>query len=369
MIEVERDAARLRLRLLLGAWRSLVRKIDSQRSRLTVATRLSYWLSGSGHSILSFLQERSYADAIKNAVPFPPIFVLGFWRSGTTFLHELLCCDPRLGFPSTYACLNPSHFLLSEQWMRNRSQPPTTRPMDDLRYSWSSPQEDEFAVLLFGAPSVYEALLVPSLLRGPSALLDLGAQPIEKRDRWVAVFTYFLRLLTVQQGKPMVLKSPAHGYRIPTLRLLFPEARYVIIERNPYEVFASNLRLWRTLIDRYSLEYCSANEIDQFVLVAYVLHEQIITEETRHLRGIVRVRYEKLASNPIHEMARVYEELQLGDFEIVRRPLEKYMARVSGHVRNHFTLSHAQKNLIDTTWARLIKEKAYTWPEASIDLQ
>src|SRR3974377_1277147 len=99
-----------RFRLSFDAWRRVASKIDRERSRMGPSTRLAYWLGGLGHSLLFRLQEASYADALKAAVLYPPVFVLGFWRSGTTLLHELLCCDQQFGFPSTYACMNPSHF-------------------------------------------------------------------------------------------------------------------------------------------------------------------------------------------------------------------------------------------------------------------
>src|SRR5271170_353968 len=158
-----------RLRLSLAAWRKLVVKVDPRRSRINRRTRGLYWLSSATHSLLSRFQYTSYADALKAAVLPPPIFLLGFWRSGTTFLHELFCCDPRFGFPSTYACLNPSHFLLTETWASRREAQQTTRPMDSMSYSWASPQEDEFALLALGAASPYEALIVPSLMRDPKS--------------------------------------------------------------------------------------------------------------------------------------------------------------------------------------------------------
>ncbi|NJL15726.1 MAG: sulfotransferase [Microscillaceae bacterium] len=37
----------------------------------------------------------------------PPLFVLGHWRSGTTFLHNVLCQDPRSGYLTTYQSLFP----------------------------------------------------------------------------------------------------------------------------------------------------------------------------------------------------------------------------------------------------------------------
>ena len=42
------------------------------------------------------------------------IFVIGNWRSGTTFLHEMLCSDPGFNFPTTYACMNSQVFPITE---------------------------------------------------------------------------------------------------------------------------------------------------------------------------------------------------------------------------------------------------------------
>lgn len=354
-----------RLRLTLDAWRRMVRKIDKQRSSLNWRTRLLYWWNGSTQSLLFRIQKASHVEAIKAAVPQPPIFLLGFWRSGTTFLHELFCCDPRFGFPSTYACLNPCHFLLTESWVRDRAaRQQKQRPMDNMLYSWASPQEDEFALFALGAPSPYEALLAPSLMRDADFLLDLRRRPQNEQDRWAEALATFIRLLTIQQNKPLVLKSPPHGFRLPALRSLFPEARCVIIERNPYEVFASNLKLWQTLLDLYSLESFFREEIETFVIAAYLLHERIIGDEARHInpRSLSRVTYEDLVANPIGQMQRLYAELGLGNFEAARPRIEQHLAGVADHVRNPLRVSAAQKARVDSVWGDLITAKGYSWP-------
>jgi hypothetical protein len=45
----------------------------------------------------------------------PPVFIIGHWRSGTTYLHELMHLDSRFVSPTTYQCFAPHHFLLT-QW-------------------------------------------------------------------------------------------------------------------------------------------------------------------------------------------------------------------------------------------------------------
>jgi omega-hydroxy-beta-dihydromenaquinone-9 sulfotransferase len=369
-VEMAGPSTPRRLRLSLGAWRRLVHQVDRKSTGLGWRTSLAYWMTGAGCSLLTRIQHASHADKIRTAVPSPPLFLLGFWRSGTTFLHELFCCDTRFGFASTYACMNPSHFLLSEKWMRLRTPEPTRRPMDSMRYSWASPQEDEFALLALGAPSAYEAVIVPSLMREARSLLDVRQRSEEELSRWVEAIQYFVRLLTVQQGKTIVLKSPPHGFRLPVLPSVFPLARYVVLERNPYEVFASNLKLWRTLLDLYGVERVSSDEIEAFVLTAYVLHEDAIAEGVRRIdpRLMTWVRYEELIADPVGRMARLYEELELEGFEAVRSRLEHYVASVADHTRNRFQLSPAQKQRVSSAWGELIHRKRYDWPDDHVTL-
>jgi omega-hydroxy-beta-dihydromenaquinone-9 sulfotransferase len=261
--------------------------------------------------------------------------------------------------------MNPAHFLLSGSVLHDRlAKQKAYRPMDNMQYSWSSPQEDEFALLCMGAPSPYEALLVPSLMSDPRVLLDLRCRSREEQDRWAQIFQLFLRLLTLQQSKPMVLKSPTHGFKLPLLPSLFPQACFVIIERNPYEVFASNLKLWQTLLEMYSLESTSSAQIESFVLAAYVIHEDAINEGTRGLGPgtVSRVRYEDLVADPLGQVKRIYSELKLTGFEDAHPALEQHVASVSDHQRNRFVLSPAQKDAVDERWGSLIRDKGYSWP-------
>lgn len=361
-----------RLRLLRGAWGRISRKIDPQRSAVSFKTRLQYSAASATNSLLAKMQSAAHAEALEKAKVPPPIFLLGFWRSGTTFLHELFSCDTRFGFPSTYACMNSAHFLLTEQgFHKRRGKQEAYRPMDNMQYSWTSPQEDEFALLCMGAPSPYEALLVPSLMSDPRLLLDLRQRSAEEQDRWKRTLQLFLRELTVQQSKPMALKSPTHGFRFPLLPSLFPGSRFVIIERNPYEVFASNLKLWTTLLDMYSLESASSEQIEKFVLAAYLIHEEAIAEGSRkiHPENVARVKYEDLVADPLGEMKRIYSELKLSGFEDARPALQQYIASVAGHQRNRLVLSAAQKDSVDELWGALIHDKGYAWPDNWLTLK
>jgi len=214
-------------------------------------------------------------------------------------------------------------------------------------------------------------LLVPSLMLDPRSLLDIRARTQDEQQRWKESLLYFQRLLTVQQCKPMVLKSPPHGFRLPLLPALFPKAKYVIIERNPYEVFASNLKLWRTLVDMYGLETCSEDDLETFVLAAYALHEEAIAEGIGKLpaRSFAKVRYEDLIANPVQQMSRLYTDLDLEGFDAVRSRIEQHLASVSEHTRNRFQISATQKARVDSAWGSMIREKRYRWNEQYLRLQ
>src|SRR6185437_3892963 len=74
-----------RLNLTRCAWQSLTRIYADQLSAVPWKVKASYGFLSRYLSLL----EKKQAPALK----VPPVFIVGHWRSGTTFLHELLVSD------------------------------------------------------------------------------------------------------------------------------------------------------------------------------------------------------------------------------------------------------------------------------------
>jgi omega-hydroxy-beta-dihydromenaquinone-9 sulfotransferase len=120
-----------------------------------------------------------------------------------------------------------------------------------MEITQASPQEDEFALLALGARSPYEALLVPKRLGEALALADplglsaRGPAPLARG------LVRFVRQVSARgSGRPLILKSPPHGYRISALRELLPDTRFIVVVREPYTTLEPVVRMWRTVTGR-----------------------------------------------------------------------------------------------------------------------
>src|SRR5712692_7205415 len=172
------------------------------------------------HTVLSILQECWYGAQIKRTpIREAPIFIIGHWRTGTTLLHEYLILDERHSFPTTYECLEPNHFLLTEKlftrWLKCLM--PSRRPMDNMAAGWDRPQEDEFALCMIGQPSPYLTIAFPN--RPPQYSEYFALEGISPRAlaSWKRDFHGFLQRLTFKDPRRLVLKSPPHTCRIKVL--------------------------------------------------------------------------------------------------------------------------------------------------------
>ncbi len=313
------SARRHYLNLSGAAWRQLRR---NWRLPLSPILFWETYVPGSLLSLSGRLQRATYSAKLSQVRLDNSLVILGYWRSGTTLLHELLSLDRGRCYPTTYAAMNPHHFLMTEASALSRDMPAVRRPMDDMEIRPSSPQEDEFALLAMGARSPYEALLTPSRL--PEALLlgdprDLG--PSAQRA-WREAFLEFARGAVLRGGgRPLALKSPTHGYRVVTLRELLPNARFVVIARNPATNFESVVRMWRRMFETYSFEPIPPeDEIRRAVLSDRPRFESKLAEGIAGLpeSRLAILRYEDLVANPLSECERLYRQLELGDFDSVR---------------------------------------------------
>lgn len=189
-----------------------------------------------------------------------PVLVLGFWRSGTTLLHERLAAMPNHQSPRTWQCFNPSTFVLTGTPKASRHE--ARRPMDDGRVSADSAQEDEFAILLQGAPSLYRGFIDPRRLDSLATELLEGPVGFSWQSDW-------LRFLAAVEsnggGRRLVLKSPNHALRLDVVERVFPNSLQVWIGRPLPSVWASNLRMWQAMFARYALWPCPEGVLTRFL--------------------------------------------------------------------------------------------------------
>jgi hypothetical protein len=318
-----------------------------------------------GHTFLRYAQEGLYGRRIRQTrIVHPPIFILGHWRSGTTLLHELLVQDPRHGFPDTYQCFDPCHFLLTGPLIRRYFNwlLPSRRIMDNMPVGWGRPQEDEFALALLGAPSPYLDIAFPNVAPLDPASLDLDGLPARVRERWKRTFRRFLQAVTLHDGgRRLVLKSPPHTCRIPTILEVFPDARFVHIVRDPFAVFASTVNLWKTLFRLQGLHTPTFDGLEERVYETFThFHERL--EQTRGLVSAERfheLRFEDLTKDPVGELRRLYDRLEVGEFETARPHLERYLAETARYERNRWELPDALRAEIARRWGDVIRKYGY----------
>lgn len=292
-----------------------------------------------------------------------PIFVIGHWRGGTTLLHELLVLDERFTFPTSFACFAPNNFLLFE-WMADpwlNFLLPSHRPMDDMTMGWGSPQEDEFAMCNLGAPTPYMMLAFPNHPPICQEYLDPQGMSADETRHWKRIFLKFLKQITYRTPKRIVLKSPPHTARVDLLLEMFPDARFVHIVRNPYTVYASTVNLWKRLYEGQGFQKPKFAGIEEFVLQTYLKMNRRL-DQTRGLAPPSRfheLKYEDLVADPVGELRKIYEHLELGDFEPVKPAIEAYQAAKADYKTKRYEQSAEERDLITAQWGEYVRKYGY----------
>lgn len=341
------------------------------RNRFAIGPRHLHWLvpiliMTFRNTGLGYLQNLVWGRRIREAtIVHDPLFIIGHWRSGTTWLHELLTLDPRYTYPTTYECFFPSHFLLTEWYLARwlRFALPDVRPMDNMSVGWDRPQEDEFALCHLGQPSPYLTIAFPNRRPQYPEYFDLENLSPEALSHWKQGFLRFLKQITVRDPKRIVLKSLTHTYRIKLLLDLFPHAQFIHIVRNPYVVFASTLNLWRSLYLSQGLQSPKFKGLEDYVFDNFT-HMFKKLEEARPLLDSSRfyeLRYEDVVKDPIGQMRTIYERLKLGDFAQVSPRLQQYLTDTADYTTNHYELTPELRDQIAQRWGQVIHRYGYVY--------
>ena len=353
----------------LGVWGPLVAEHRARASLTKWGLMATISMAAAFNSLCEPFSEARFRRRLRDRPPTPPpLFIIGHWRSGTTLLHELAMLDDRFCCPNTYQCLAPGHFLLTEDTLTSALSwiMPAKRPMDDVAAGFDRPQEDEFALLNLGAPSPYRRMAFPVTSPDRPQALDLATLPPAELDRWKRLLRRFLDRLAVRDSRRPVLKSPPHTARVGVLAEMFPESRFLHVVRDPFVVFPSTLRLWKSLHEVQSLQVDRGEALERYVFNAfdemYAAFER--DRQTLSPGRLHEVRYEDLVADPVGRLREAYERLELGDFDRVRPALQKQAESMKRYRTNTYRHDPRIVAEIASRWKPFIERYGYEVPAA-----
>ena len=273
-----------------------------------------------------------------------PLFVLGHWRSGTTYLQNLLSRDPALGWFEPAATTTFNNVTLLGWLIRPlmRGILPGARPMDNMEYTEDLPMEDVFAIAsqttlaldnLMSFPEQYEYYL-------DAAFVDELPEP--QRREWRRCYDYILRKQTWRcGGRSLMMKSPDATCRGLELYRLYPDASFIHIYRDPYKVIRSTIHMFIKVMAQMNLQQQPDYMMieDMIVATAARIFRKIISDAAQIPPGqIIEVRYEDFEQDAVGWLKKIYDHLDRPGFEQAEPAFRSYVESQKDYQKNKFEI-------------------------------
>lgn len=243
-----------------------------------------------------------------------PVFILGHHRSGTTLLHKLLSADPRFCYFKNSDILFPKIKIPGKKWIKRsimfiiRALKLKTFAYNNVLFDLDDPQEEDMCITgMFEPGTFYWKFVFPA--SGYDPLKQVAPGTMGKR--WKEIYSFHLkRLQYFNKTKRLLLKNPPNTGRIKTLLELFPDAQFVYINRDPYEVIYSSLRLWKKALQVFSLQRYDDDLIEDRVFYFYkAFYDKYHSEKNLiPLENLIEIHYDELKADPLSVILEIYNK-------------------------------------------------------------
>jgi hypothetical protein len=274
---------------------------------------------------------------LKNArLSEPPVFIIGFWRSGTTLLHELLCQDPRAAYTSTFQIVFPNIAATQAFWLKRMANMalPENRPLDGTRWSMDSPQEEEFAMANLQSESLYNFLLFPSdwdrILKEEFFTGDFSPGRLSAwKESYLALVK---KAMLISRGSRYISKNPCNLGRIDLLRKMFPGARFIFIHRDPYCVVESTYHFFLSIFPGVKLQKLKPGFSRKDIADLYCKAVRNYLKERSSIpaENLIEIRMEDFIRDQLGTIRRIYDHFRLDSFGEASPHIDKCI-----QLRNH----------------------------------
>lgn len=318
-------------------------------------------------SLLKPLQDNRYKKLLADKpLENAPVFILGHWRSGTTFVHNVLSCDKHFGYNTTYQTVFPHLMMWGQPFFKKNMSwlMPDKRPTDNMELAVDLPQEEEFALSNMMPCTYYNFWFLPRYMQ---EYCDKYLLFNDITDAELKIFEEtFTKLIKISLwntgGSQFLSKNPPHTGRVKELVKMFPNAKFVYLMRNPYTVFESTRSFFTNTIQPLKLEDISNERIEENILSIYAkLYHKYESDKKFIPEGnLIEVKFEDFEANASQMTRNIYEKLSLPGYEAAREDIEKYLGKKKGYKKNKYVYDDRTIELVEKHWSFALRDWEYS---------
>lgn len=312
------------------------------------------------------LQDRRFEKLLADKpLEHDPVFILGHWRSGTTFMHNVFSCDKHFGYNTTYQTVFPHLMMWGQPFFKKNMSwlMPDKRPTDNMELAVDLPQEEEFALANMMPYTYYNFWFLPKYMQeyADKYLLFDDITP-EELKVFEETFTKLIKIsLWNTHGTQFLSKNPPHTGRVKELVKMFPNAKFIYLMRNPYTVFESTRSFFTNTIQPLKLEDISNEQLVKNILSVYakLYHKYEADKQFIPEGNLVEVRFEDYEKNAFDMTQEIYQKLSLPGFDEAKADIEAYVNKKKGYKKNKYQYKTETVELVEKNWSFALDQWGY----------
>lgn len=298
-----------------------------------------------------------------------PIFIIGNYRTGTTYLITLLSKDKIRGYVSNLIGYTFSIFLSVPRLSRRilDASLPEYRPMDNVKMGADEPTEDEYCLGTYSKYGYYNGMIFPKKLKEFARFHSFDG--LEKdAAKWQEQYDYLLKILTyIHKGRQLFLKNPAIAFRIKYILKRYPNAKFIFTKRNPYTLYSSNLHYYKKVVPLYTLQNFTDKMLKEEILDHYAEMVRKVEDAKSIIpeRNYLEIKYEEFIHNPMPFLKRIYKQFKLDGWEKARPEFQAHFEAQAEYEPNNFRIADEVIRTVNKYWDFILRLHGYQIMEPS----
>lgn len=260
---------------------------------------------------LSFAKDQTLHDDAANIPVNRPLFIVGFGRTGSTLLHNLLALDAATRVPLLWELWAPSPPPRPESYASDARIEAAQRRLDLL--ARAAPLLPQIHPMGAQAPDECNWMMRHTtqkvvLYRVPQYWTWLKRLSVAELYRLYAHYKLQVQHLQLFcRGEPWISKAFTHLHYLPVLFDVFPDAKVVRLHRHPCRSVPSLCSLAAGYRAIYS-DRVDRDEIGQTILDMFVngMERSMATDRRHAPQHFIDIHYAELVRDPIGVVRRIY---------------------------------------------------------------